>query len=246
MSIKKLAARMVVALALILPLSAGATLLTDITVFSSNSEGNNWNSLIWNTQGHDTDTPNRWNLYASHDPLSVATPTFVNGFNDSRTRVSLSLGAGDNIFSIYGEGVGSNFDPRQHFVLNLYFNGVQNAPSISGVQNLTNDNLASAGHANGLDIFGNAGQQEAGTLSALMGDQLITLTQFSWITNSQKDVVWPYWANDPIYSNGSGQSDYYGTFILNVRTVPEPTTLALMGLGLAGIGFARKRSKSER
>ncbi|MFN0315273.1 MAG: hypothetical protein ACKVQA_09575, partial [Burkholderiales bacterium] len=152
---------------LLAPMAASAVLLTDITVFSSNSEGNNWNGLIWNTQGEDTDTPapGRYNLYVSQDPLSDSTPTFVNGFNDSRTRVSLPLALGEQTFSVYGEGVGIGFDPLQHFVLNLYFGEIQTSPGISGVQNLANDNLGAAGHPNGLDVFGNSGHQEAGSLS---------------------------------------------------------------------------------
>ncbi len=54
--------------------AATAATLTDITVFSSNSEGNNWN-----TQGSDTDTPNRYDLYLSSDPVSDTSPTFLNG-----------------------------------------------------------------------------------------------------------------------------------------------------------------------
>jgi hypothetical protein len=228
---------------LVAPVGAMAASLTDITVFSSNSEGNNWNSLIWNTQGADTDTPapGRYNLYVSSDPLTSASPSFINGYNDARTQVSLPLTIGDNTFSIYGEGVGATFDPLQYFVLNLYFDGVQNSPGISGLQNLANDSLGAAGHANGLGIYGAAGQQEAGSLSVLTGGQLLTLTSFTWVTDGQRDVVWDYWANNPDYSTGSGRPDYYGSFTINVRSVPEPGTLALFGLGLAGLGLSRRR-----
>jgi hypothetical protein len=240
---KNILATLAAAIALLTPLSGKTTLLTDITVFSSNSEGNNWNGLIWNTQGEDTDTPTpgRWNLYISQDPLSDTTPVFINGFNDSRTRITLPLIPGNQTFSIYGNGVGLTFDPLQHFVLNLYFDGVQSAPGISGVQNLSNDNLAAAGHPNALNIFGNSGHQEAGTLFAAIGNQLIALTAFSWITDVQRDIVWPYWANDPDYSNGGAGPDYYGSFALSVRSVPEPATLALVGLSLAGLGFSRRQ-----
>jgi hypothetical protein len=209
---------------LLAPAVASTSTLSDITVFSANGEGENWNSLIWNTQGEDTDqpAPGRFNLYLSEHPLSDTSPPFLNGFNDARVRISESLATGVHTFSIYGEGVGIAFNPLQHFVINLYFDSDQTSPAISGVQNLSGDNLAPAGHPNGLDIFGNSGHPEAGTLSVVIGDKLITLTDFAWITDGQRDVVWPYWANDPIYSNGSGQLDYYGTFTVTVEEINRP------------------------
>lgn len=156
-----------------------APVLGDMTVFSTNAEGNQFNSLLWNTQGKPQDTSDRWNLYISRDPLSVAAPKFLNGFNDERTSVSETLDVGLHTFSVYAESVSQTFDPAQYFTLNLYFNGVQSAPGISGAQNLTNDGLVAVGHPRGLDIFGNALQQEAGTLTALVDGYRVSLESFS-------------------------------------------------------------------
>ena len=211
------------------PISS-AVLLTDATVFSTNEEGHNYLSLIWNTRGQPEDVPDRWNLYisTSTDPSA---PAFINGDNTADTNISVDLAPGTHTFGVFANGVGIPFGPEVHWVLNLYFNGAT-SPSISGITGPTCPGVCPASHPNGLDIFGNSGAPEAGTLQASFPDVQVTLVSFTWNTNPAVDVVWPHWHNAAPYDSGGAGPDYFGTFSLRVveAQVPEPPILALAAM----------------
>lgn len=223
---------------LLASVAQGAT-LTDSAIFSSNGQGNNWNGWIWNTQGLPADTQNRFNMYysSSSDPSA---PVFINGGNDAGAGISIDLAAGVYDFYVYGESSTTNIDPAQHFVLNLYFNGNQSAPDISGLYGADCPTVCAASHWNGLDLFGVSGldspdAQEAGTLTFIDGDLSISLTLFEWAIGDDVDEVGPY------STNGSGTPDFFGHFQLTVSEVPLPAGFPLMGAGLALIGALRRR-----
>ena len=75
----------------------------------------------------------------------------------------------------------------------------------------------------------------------------------SIVNNGGSSSSW-YWSFDqPIGIGANGVSTEFGTSWINTgdrrafnltNEVPEPTTLALFGIGLAGLGFARKKRKS--
>ena len=208
MSRKVVLSRLLLVLAVLVaavPGSSAAT-LTAAAVFSSNASGENWNGLIWNTVGQDgsgmPDTRNVWNLYwsSSADPNA---PVFVNGYNDSRTNIAIPLSPGVHTFTVFGESAFTPLDPQQHVVLNLYFDG-QSTPGTSALGGPSCPTPCAASHWNGLDLLGNSGAQEAGTLTYAAALALVTVTEFEWITDrTDIDKVWSHWHDAAPYNSGS-------------------------------------------
>lgn len=218
--------------------------LTDSAVFSSNDAGENWNGMIWNTQG----APDiRWNLYysSSTDPDN---PVFINSMDDANARIDLHLGVGIHNFLVFGDSTGAALDPLQHFVLNLYFDGNQNAPDISGLYGPACPAVCAASHGNGLDLFGNSGlggnlaAQEAGTLAYLANRYLVELITFTWELDAALDAVWPHWGDTPPFDNGNGRPDFVGLLQLRVTAVSEPLAIGLIVMAL-GLMSGLRRTK---
>lgn len=227
-----------VALGVLLPSSASAAFLTDLTVFSTNSDGHAYYSLHWNTQGA---PDNRFNLYISTSP-DFNSPTFINGYNDANTQIAVDLQPGTYYFTLFGESAFTPVPGDVHFVTNLYFDGNQSAAGISGLYGTTCPTVCVASHSNGLDIGGNVYQPEAGALSWSDGSVNVALTEFTWITNrTDIDKVWAYWADHLPYNDGSRTPDFFGTLRLEVTAVPEPGVMLLLLTGAAGAVIRRAR-----
>jgi len=85
-----------------------------------------------------------------------------------------------------------------------------------------------------IDFFG-PGTNIGGTGAGGARDEFVDLSLFSGITRLEIVNI----LNDPTRENGIGWDQF--SFDVGGTTVPEPGSLALLGLGLAGLGLSRRR-----
>ena len=65
----------------------------------------------------------------------------------------------------------------------------------------------------------------------------------SWIRNDGAGALGPDW--ERIGTDVTGQGPFNASFSLTGQTIPEPATIVLLGIGLAGIGVLRRPKLRE-
>lgn len=230
-----------IAASLIATAALRAQTLTGITVFSTDANGNIITTAAFNTFGGDLVN----NIYVINDPVAQ---TFLNsgdsGGASAPTGVNIALATGAREFFASVDPTGTT--QGMFYGINLFFNGNNTTPRISAFTTINTP----TGVANSGTTLANTGGLTtvagANTLTFVDPSGLtVILTAFNYAstrlaglpTDYPEDLVGPF-ATTP-----NMNPDNYVDFTLTV--IPEPSTWALMGAGLATLGaICRSRRRA--
>jgi hypothetical protein len=246
---------------LVSSLQSNALVLTPGTLLGADNIGNN--ILQYDSAGNNIDT-----LAIANDNwvgiTTVGGSLFGMNVGGSLYSIDLTTGARTSIVNVGGNEnlgrVGNNL-----FTVNFstgFYNeyttagaSVQSfliAAGATGVDG-TASNIFSAqysgANAGGIRVYDSTGTflnaialgLPASSISGMSYDA--GLDQFWVATGFGDDMIRQYASDGTLLNSFAAQSSWINGLTVVTSAVPEPATLALMGLGLAGIGYRRQRSK---
>lgn len=206
-----------------------AATLTGLNGTPTDASGN-WHTGWYNTFGGNGDAGKNAYLIQGSNPYG----SFLNSGNTAEsTKIDVDLSApGRYDFLAVFEG-NEIFAGRDFWSLNLFFDGYNAAPAISVFGRPTwglSPEVSTANSGRQLSVDGKTNVMGSGTLD--YGN--IRLVRFAtFVDPFQMDRV------NNFNLGSSGRNDHVAAFTLEV--VPEPSSLAVAGLGL--LGLMRQRSR---
>jgi hypothetical protein len=199
---------------------ASAMNLTGITTYGLTNSDESNNAEEWTTESVTAE----WKMFAKFNGQ------WMNKGGNARIDIPLQLGT--NVVQVYGDGAGA---PR--YGMTFLFDGMDLSPRIAAGSDQGTGvfNMIAAGKLVP-DLYGSARLSPA-SLSWSDGSVVATLTgmQFANGHPGGLDIVSP---ND---LGPNGRPDNVGTLTFEVSTVPEPTSLVCLGLGITA--FVKRRRK---